>query len=350
MGVGHVLRYTDFFKKNHQVIKQGLLGEIINITLAENLTLDHVSHSYVRGIFSNSKEASPMILSKCCHDLDLLYWMVDSLPERITSSGNRFHFKKENVPDGSPEYCVEGCPIEDKCLYNAEWIYMDLLPLLRIIEQSDNRLYKAFARLKKHHANILIKLSKLMPPLRNFLDYRGWPVNMIFEKEPSDHSQNSIKKILRTSRYGKCVYKCKNDIVDHQIVNILFENGVTGSLLMHGFSHQEGRTIRIDATKATLIGEFFTSGEKITVYDHHSGKHKIIFRMKLTADNASHGGGDHAFIEAFLKTVNEGGEYKLLTAAEDSLESHFMAFAAEDARINDKMVSMKEFREHADHI
>ena len=138
--------------------------------------------------------------------------------------------------------------------------------------------------------------------------------------------------------------------MDHQIVNIEFENGVTASLTMHGFSEREGRTIRIDGTKATLIGEFFESGEKIILYDHLSGGENIIFSQKFSPATTIHGGGDFLLIDAFLQSLRDKENPQPLTNARASLESHLMAFAADESRINGSIIEMKLYRNKAEEI
>jgi len=354
LGIGHVLRYTNFFSTIYNAVQNGLLGEIINISHRENVTWYHMAHSFVRGNWRNVESSSPMILAKCCHDLDLLFWMVDSMPKKISSFGSLTHFRIENAPKGSPNYCVEGCPIEDRCLYYAPRIYVDIIPILQLLEKSELRFYKYIANLRKNHFKRYKILSKLITPLKYLINYRDWPVEPLYSRQPEeiseDYSDQAKLRILKTSPYGRCVYKCDNDVVDHQIVNLEFENGVTAILTMHGFSEREGRTLRIDGTKATLIGEFFDSGEQIILYDHLSGGEKVIFSQKFSPETAVHGGGDFLFIDTFIQSLQNKENPQPLTNARASLESHLMAFAAEESRIKGTIIEMKKFRDKAGEI
>ncbi len=347
IGIGHVLRYTNFFSKIFETIQEGLLGKVINITHRENVSWYHMAHSFVRGNWRNVEGSSPMILQKCCHDLDLIFTMVDSLPKKISSFGNLLHFKPENAPRGAPKYCVEGCPVEDKCLYYAPRIYIDIVPIIQIVEKSEIKLFKFFINLRKKHLKILKFFTLLIPPLKRLRYYRDWPVDALYEDHPEDYSDDAKMKILKTSPYGRCVYQCENDVVDHQVVNIEFENGITANLTMHGFSEREGRTLRIDGTKATLMGEFYGSGEKITLYEHHSGTEKVVFKQKLSLASSSHGGGDFTFIDAFIDSLHDKKKLQPLTNARTSLESHLMAFAANEARLKGIVVDMEEYRNKA---
>ena len=352
VAIGHVLRYTKFFSTIYNTIQDGLLGKIINISHRENISWYHMAHSFVRGNWRNVRNSSPMILAKCCHDLDLLFWMVNSMPTKVSSFGNLTHFKKENAPEGAPDFCVEGCPIENECLYYAPRIYIDIVPILQELGKTDMFFYKFIAKLRKNHKKTLNFLSKIIRVLKLLVEFKDWPVSAIYsgqrEEAEQDFSDKAKLRILSKSPYGKCVFKCDNDVVDHQIVNIEFENEVTANLIMHGFSEREGRSIRIDGTKATLIGEFFDSGEKIRLYNHFSGKEEILFTQKFSPENAVHGGGDFLLIDAFLQSLHHKDNLKPLTNARTSLESHLMAFAAEESRLKGIVINMNKFREEAE--
>jgi predicted dehydrogenase len=353
LGIGHVLRYTRFFSKIYDTINNNLLGNIINISHRENVSWFHMAHSFVRGSWRNVKSSSPMILAKCCHDFDLLYWMVGSLAKKVSSFGNLSHFTKKNAPKSSPEYCVEGCPIEKSCLYYAPRIYIDIVPILQIMEQSGKKGIKFLANLRRNHLKTLTFLVKIIKPLMRLRYWREWPVEPLYlnreEYLSEDYTDETKLRILKESQYGRCVYKCDNDVVDHQVVNLEFENGVTANLTMHGFSEREGRTLRIDGTKATLFGAFQDSGQKISIFDHYSGIEKEIFSQSFSSGEDGHGGGDFLMINAFLKSILERRNQPL-TNARESLESHLIAFAANESRLRDQVIEMKEFRNKAENL
>ena len=151
-------------------------------------------------------------------------------------------------------------------------------------------------------------------------------------------------KALKEGPFGRCVYHCDNNQPDHMMVGIEFENGVTANLTVHGHSAFEGRSIRVDGTKATLIGDFLHSGEKLWLYDKLSGKKEIIYSAKLFAHGATgHGGGDWALMDAFIQLLRKNIANPL-TSARASLESHIMAFAAEKSRLEEKVINMAEYR------
>jgi predicted dehydrogenase len=347
LGICHVLRYTNFFLTVKETILKGLLGNIVNISQRENISWYHMAHSFVRGNWRNVDLSSPMILQKCCHDLDLLFWMVGCKSKKISSFGSLKHFVPSNAPKGSPYYCVEGCPIEKTCLYYAPRIYIDIIPIIQILEKSNQFGFKILANLRKKHIRLLTILSKLIKLINRLRYWREWPVGPMYSGLPEeiteDYSDETKIEILKSNPYGRCVYKCDNDVVDHQVVNIEFENDVTANLTMHGFSEREGRTLRIDGTKATLIGQFSDSGQEIILFDPFSGTKKVIFSQKLTIDSSGHGGGDFALVDAFLETLHSN-KSQPLTNAIDSLESHLMAFAANESRLQAKVVDMENFR------
>jgi predicted dehydrogenase len=354
LGIGHVLRYTDFFSKIAELIRNGKLGDIVNVSHRENVSWYHMAHSFVRGNWSNQAQSSPMILAKCCHDLDLLYWMIGSLPKKLSSFGSLLHFTHQNAPEKAPNYCIEGCPIEKSCLYYAPRIYIDIAPIIQIMKYSNNRGLRFLANLKQKHKRWLRYLSNVIKPLNSLRYWREWPVEPLYfgqdAYEREDYSKEAKMEILKSSPYGRCVYKCDNDVVDHQVVNIEFMNDVTATLVMHGFAEREGRTLRIDGTKATLFGEFRDCGQKITLYDHYNGQEEVVFTKDLTLNTKAHGGGDNLLISAFLESVFDKSRTQPLTNARASLESHLMAFAAHTSRLSDQVIQMESFRENAEKL
>ncbi|MFW9785126.1 MAG: Gfo/Idh/MocA family oxidoreductase [Candidatus Heimdallarchaeota archaeon] len=348
LGVGHILRYSNFFSKVHEIVNKGLLGDIINITHRENVMWYHYAHSYIRGPWANKEKSSPMILAKCCHDLDLLYWIVNSLPKKISSFGNLLHFKAENAPKEGPNYCLDGCPAKKYCLYYAPRIYIDILPITQMMAKSENLTIKLLAWLRRSHSTFLTYISKIVKPFKKLRYYQDFPIYYLYTGQKEDYSDKAKALILKTSPFGRCVYRCDNNVVDHQIVNIEFENGVTANLTMHGFSEQEGRTLRIDGTKATLIGEFNVSGEKLYFYDHFTGKKKLAHIRKMSLEASKKDEGDFELLDEFIETLIGKHKIQPLTNARASLESHLMAFAAEESRLNDKIIDLEEFRRKAE--
>lgn len=75
--VCHVLRYTPFYSKVKEIIDSGKIGDVVSIMAIENVGYWHQAHSFVRGNWRNSETTSPMILQKCCHDMDLYLWLAN---------------------------------------------------------------------------------------------------------------------------------------------------------------------------------------------------------------------------------------------------------------------------------
>ncbi len=338
----HVLRFTDFFKKVHKILQSGRLGQIITISHRENVSYFHMAHSFVRGNWRSRAGSAPMILAKCCHDLDLLYWFLGEKAHWISSSGNLRHYRPENAPPGAPQRCTDGCPVAETCPYYAPRIYRDSLPIKEAVRKTNNRLYQLVGYLAIEKPKLAQALGTLVPPIRTLTKYTGWPRNTITDQPESDAA---VMETLRTGPYGRCVYHCDNDVVDHQIVSLTFESGISATLTMHGHAHEEGRTLRVDGAKATLLGKFSFSQTWLEIHDHGSGRVERFDFASEVEESSGHGGGDAGLMRQFLSTLR--GQSAPLTGAYDSLESHLMAFAADEARLKNKVIHMPDFRKKA---
>lgn len=334
----HVLRFTGFFQKVHDILQTGRLGQIIHIAHNENVSYFHMAHSYVRGNWRSTTVAAPMILAKCCHDLDLIYWWLGEKVKTLSSSGNLRHFRPENAPQGVPARCTDGCPVENTCPFNAPRIYLECVPIKIAVSEAENPILRTLGKLSLKSPGLTRTLGKVIPPIRLISEYSGWPRNTITE-HPEDDA--AVLEALRAGPYGRCVYHCDNDVVDHQVVEMTFEDGVTATLTMHGHSHEEGRTLRVDGSRATLLGKFTYSQAWLEVHEHVSGE---VARYRFPSEveqTSGHGGGDDGLMRHFVQVMR--GEVPPLTSARDSLESHLMAFAAEEARLGNKTLDMTQY-------
>jgi predicted dehydrogenase len=339
----HVLRYTDFFQKVNEILKSNRLGQIINISHSENVSYFHMAHSYVRGNWRNRDLSAPMILAKCCHDLDLLYWFLGEKVQVLNSTGNLRHFRVENAPQGAPERCTDGCPAAGTCPYFAPRIYLESFPIKKAVSQANNPLLRFIGKLSLKHPRAARDLGKIIPSVRLLTEYSGWPRSTITEN-PSD--DQAVMEALRTGPYGRCVYRCDNNVVDHQVVSMTFESGITATLTMHGHSHEEGRTLRVDGAQATLLGKFSYSQAWLEIHDHAPAPLERYTFPSEVDQTAGHGGGDSGLMRQFVRVIR--GEKPPLTSARDSLESHLMAFAADEARIENKCIDMNQYRSSID--
>lgn len=291
--VCHVLRYTPFWRTLREVVQSGALGRIVSVTHRENLIYYHMAHSFVRGNWRKEATSGPMILSKCCHDLDVLLWILQQKVVHLNSFGSLSHFRPENAPMGATLRCTDGCPAAETCKYEATRLY---------------------AR-----------------------DGNRFPLNAV-SWIPTKEAR---LEALQTGWYGRCVYHCDNDVVDHQTVNMEMEDGTTVTLVMNGQGDEESRTMRWDGAKATLYGKFSSQGDEIRVHHHLTGKVEDV--PIVARDSSGHGGGDFGIVRSFVDTV-KGNPDDSVTTARESLESHLLAFAAEEARLNKTVVKMDEFR------
>ena len=291
----YVLRYTNTFAKIHEIIHSGRLGELVTVEHRENAAYWHMAHSFVRGNWGNTAASSPMILAKCCHDLDILYWNLGCRVKWLQSFGSLKHYRAENAPPGATQRCTDGCPVGDDCPWDARRLYLDM-------------------------------------------SRTGWPIMAL----GSDLTEAGRLDALKAGPYGRCVYFCNNDVVDNQTINMEFEDGTTVVLFMHGHSHEEGRTMRYDGTRATLRAKF---GEEdlIEIHDHLTDRCELV---EIPPASSGHGGGDYGIMHNFVRAMR--GEAEALTIARESLESHLMAFAAEESRLNGTVIDMDDYRRRAE--
>jgi predicted dehydrogenase len=313
----HVLRYAPFFETVHEIVTSGRLGDVITVEHRENVSYWHMAHSYVRGNWRNRSLASPMILAKCCHDLDILYWNLGPVAH-LSSVGSLIHYRAENTPEGAPPRCTDGCPVADDCPWYAPRIYVDMTPLEKNMYATDVQI----------------------PP-----NYGGWPRSVVTD-DPTN--PEAVLDALKTGPYGRCVYQCDNDVVDNQIVTMETERGASVALYMHGHSHREGRTLRYDGTRATLRGAYFFDEQRIEIHDHLTGEVEVIEPDLGPLGGTGHGGGDYGLMKAFVRAVRD--PETAMTTAREALESHLMAFAADEARIDGTIIEMAAFRERAENL
>ncbi|MBN2469278.1 MAG: Gfo/Idh/MocA family oxidoreductase [Anaerolineae bacterium] len=310
----HVLRYTDFFTRVHDLVQEGRLGTVVTYQHRENVAYYHMAHSFVRGNWRRADESSPMILAKSCHDLDLIYWILGEPVTRLSSVGTLRHFHPDQAPHPDvPPRCTDGCPVEAECPFFAPGIYLDYRP------------WQPMAR------------AMGLPEGFDLGQILDWPMSALAD---GDLRPESIRRALETGPYGRCVYHCDNDVVDHQIVTMQTAAGTSVGFFMHGHSHEEGRTLRIDGTRATLEGEFMQLRQEIRVHDHLTGATEIL-HPEMTV--GGHGGGDTGLMAAFVAALRGGGQAPL-TDARAALESHLLAFAAEQARVEGTVIDMDAYR------
>ena len=287
LAVGHVMRYTPYTRAVKQIVEAGQLGDIMSVQHLEPLGFWHQAHSYVRGNWRRADLAASMLMAKSCHDLDWLQYILGRVPLRVSSFGSLTHFTAANRPAGAADRCV-ACSVEASCPYSAPRLYRGLL---------DRGEYR-------------------------------WPLSAVIE----DFSPGALDEALRDGPYGRCVYACDNDVVDHQVVALEFPGATTATFTMTAFSKAADRHTRLFGTRGELIGD----GQTIRVYDFLTRAERLITPPAAGAMTAAdgHGGGDAGLMDAFTAAVATGNRELISSGPRESLASHLAVFAAERARLN----------------
>ena len=299
--VCHVLRYTVWINKCKEIIDSGEIGRLVSIDHTENVVYWHEAHSFVRGNWHKREDCAPMILAKCCHDLDLLQYFAQSRCKSVSSMGDLRFFVKENKPEGSADRCTN-CKYMDTCTYSAKRIYIDM--------------WKSCGK-----------------PADVF------PFSLITDALPV--TEEALWESIRNGRYGKCVFACDNNVVDNQTVIMTFENGITATLKMEAFVRDGGRDIRFFGTDGELD---LREGENTITLKKFNGETKVWKISELTDDLEGHGGGDHRMLDQ-LYNVMALNDTNVQTSIDASAESHYMAYAAEESRLEGgKLVELSKYR------
>ena len=288
----HVLRYSPFYLKFKEKIQSGELGDIINIQTIENVSYHHIATSFVRGKWGNSEKChTSMLLAKCCHDMDIMMWLMSPLkPVTVSSVGSRMQFRSENAPKDSGTYCLKDCPLVDTCRYSAKRLYLDHLGSWEFYVWKD------------------------------------------LESVENPTMEQRIE-LLKHSDYGRCVYKCDNDVVDHQSVLINFSNGATGTHNMVGGAAAPLRVLKITGTKGEMYGEFESNVIKFTKIDPTNENMYTEERLDIEDfDLDGHGGGDDNLTADFIKFVAGEKVSVSCTSIYDSVDGHNIIFLADESR------------------
>lgn len=284
--VCHVLRYSGYYEKIKEIMDSGVLGKIVSIEQIENVAYWHQAHSFVRGDWRKSEESNPMILAKCCHDLDIAVYLAESKCKFVSSIGKLNYFKKENAPEGCTEYCLGGCKVKDKCPYDCEKLYI-----------------------------------KNLRGIPSFAYKNMWPQSRLMSD--STVTIPKLYEACKNTDFGRCVFLSDNDVVDYQTVQMEFENGITSTLTMTAFS---GKSCCRETVIRGTLGVLHCHTDKPKfILEVYGKKPKKIAR---SADaRGSHGGGDGRLINALANG-------KTKTDINMSIESHLMAFLAEQSRLD----------------
>lgn len=293
--VCHVLRYTNFFAEIKKIIDSQELGKIVTIQHNENIGNFHMAHSFVRGNWRRSDLASPIIMQKSCHDMDILAWLVDSQAKRISSYGSLTYFKAENAPAGSAERCLD-CKVAANCRFDARKAYL---------------------------------------PIRG-----QWPATVI----SADQSEEGLLQALATSPYGRCVYRLDNDVCDHQVTVIEFKNGVTATFNLSGFTNKMYRTLKIMCEHGEIRGDDNLNIIEVTRFNSNMAEPVQQTVIRPATVSGGHNGGDTGLMNDFLENLGNA-DFSSRSSIDMSVESHIMAYAAEEARITGTVVDLDQLKE-----
>lgn len=282
--VGHVLRYAPAYMKIAELIESGSIGKLVSINAIEQVGYFHQSQSFVRGFWRREADSTPMILAKCSHDLDLLQYYANSTCDTLSSVGELTHFTSDNAPEGAAERCLD-CVYKETCPYSAKTEYLD-----------------AWLKVKSD----------------------------IYPYNVACHAPITEEKMiasLKSGPYGKCVYKCDNDVVDHQLTQMTFNNGVKASLTMMAFTRFCGRRMEFFGTGGQITLDEIRNFIRVGVFGAAEYELKI---SDLTPKNAIHGGGDYGLVLALYDMLIGNASEK--TSLAHSAESHLIGMAAEVSR------------------
>lgn len=286
LALAHVMRYTLYSVALKQLLRDGAIGDIVSLQHLEPVGYYHFAHSFVRGNWRREDQSAPLLLAKSCHDIDWLCDVVGRPVRRVSSFGSLTHFRPESAPEGATDRCVT-CPLESSCAFSAPRLYRDGL------RRGGTKQY--FTRIAT----------------------------------AGELTEEAVTAALTDGPYGRCVYHSDNDVPDHQVVNLEFDNAVTASFVLTAFTPMENRQTKIFGTRGQLTGD----GRHIEVYDFRTERTTVI-DTSLDGSSAAegHAGGDAAMFNAYIDALHGGRPELIVSGIEASLASHRVVFAAERAR------------------
>ena len=295
----HVLRYAPFYAKIKELLSQGVIGELTAFHSSENVVFHHYAAAFVRGKWNRRDTSNPMLLAKCCHDLDLLMWMFSGhTPVRVASFGSQKQFRPANAPAGATKRCLNGCPLVDTCPYSAKIQYLD------------QDLWPQYAWEYIHH---------LPNPTRE-------------QKAESLRTDNPL---------GRCVWHCDNDVVDHQSLIVEFENGATATHNMLCATARATRTMHLLGTLGEIEGDMDRGVLSLRLFNRDNQWVPVEQEIKINVSGDMHGGGDMGLVEDFVRVLRGQSTSPGATRIEDSLNGHLIAYAADRAMLTRQIVEIK---------
>ena len=294
--VCHVLRYTNFFQSLKDIIDSGEIGKVVAVKHAENIGNFHMAHSFVRGNWRNDILSSPIIMQKSCHDLDILLWLLGKHCTRVAAFGSLSYFREENAPEGSTGRCLD-CPVAEHCRFDAWQAYKEVLG--------------------------------------------QWPADVVC-LEPTEEA---LREALRTGPYGRCVFRCDNNVCDHMSILMEFEEGITATFSLTAQTSDIHRTIHIMCEDGEIHGDELDGTIKVTYFRRNKAEpEKSRFLTTNVKYENGHGGGDDGIMEDFTEGLQQA-DSDSKSSISRSVESHLMDCAIEQARVIGTVVDMRDYRQ-----
>ncbi len=293
----HVLRYAPFYTEIRKRVACGEIGDLVMVQTVENVSYHHMAVGFVRGKWRREGESSSMLIAKCCHDLDLITWMKSGVaPISVSSYGSLMQFRPENAPKGSGTRCLVDCSIERECPYSA---------------------------------------------MKNYVEQGIWG---FYAWEPIEHLKPTIEQKIESLKtdnpYGRCVWRCDNDVVDHQSVIVEFQDGSTASHNMVGATSRPCRSMHLVGTKGEIQGVMEEGAFVVRHPDARKGHEYSEERVECSVTGDGHGGGDMRLVEDFVRVIR-GEEHSISTTdLEDSVYGHLIGFGADTSRIERRSVDI----------
>ncbi|MCJ8330816.1 MAG: Gfo/Idh/MocA family oxidoreductase [Lentisphaeria bacterium] len=283
--VCHSLRYHKGFAKVKELVQSGRIGDIVSLDQLEKVEINHQAHSFVRGNWGNQSRSTFMLMAKSCHDIDYISYLIDEPCKAVSSFGSLKYFNEANAPEGSTERCTDACTVEHSCQFSALKVYMN------------NR--------------------------------NSWPASSC----SYDHSADAHMEALKTGPYGRCVYRTDNDVVDHQVVNLLYDKDITATFTMTAFTQGGGRELRVHGTK----GELSFDESTIIIKDFASLNTETI---TIGPEKGGHGGGDGRVVRSWIDAIHANDQSLVISDVHESLRTHRIVFAAEESRLSGEMIKL----------
>lgn len=299
----HVLRYAPFYLAIRKRVATGEIGDIINVQTVEHVSYHHMAVGFVRGKWARQNYShSSMLMAKCCHDLDLIAWMKSGIaPKAVSSFGSNLQFRLERAPRGAGTRCLVDCPIEVACLYSARKHYID------------------------------------HPDRWSFYVWDS------LETVANPTIEQKVASLKGDNPYGRCAWRCDNDVVDHQSLVIEFEDGSTATHNMVGGTAKPSRSIHLIGTEGEIQGVLEDSRFVVRHIDTRPGHEYSEEVVDLNVNGDVHGafgghaGGDLRLVADFVRYVRGEPRSPACTCIEDSVHGHLIGFRADRAMAERKV-------------